>query len=471
MANKDFQEFSTVKYEISASFEIQGVVEKSDVVGAIFGQTEGLLGEELDIRELQKSGRIGRINVDMESTEGITKGKITIPSSLDRVETAILAATIETVDRVGPCLASFKLESLEDVRKSKRDKIIDRATKLLQKWDLEVSPETQEITDRVSQAKLSEDIVEYGEEKLPAGPEIDTSDTIIICEGRADVLSLLSIGIKNAIATNGTSVPKTIAELSKKKTTIAFLDGDRGGDMILNELLQVGKIDFVARATEGKEVEELTKKDLLKNLQSKVPYINNKPATAMSFSSGAKKADRQERPARQEHPERQGAQGPQKDQRKQKNPRYNKGQPAKKSGSGERTGGPKRFGKKGPGQSQQSQGPRQRTPLGDVPTPDDVPDEFKATAPTILGTTKALFYDENASLIKEVPTSVVVDELQKATQEGGAIKKILFDGIVSQRLLDTASQNGVDLIVGTRIGNVSKPGGVKIFSIDQISKM
>nr|MDO8119512.1 DNA primase [Candidatus Sigynarchaeota archaeon] len=191
MSDKQFQEFSTVKYEISASFEIQGVLEKSDVVGAIFGQTEGLLGEELDIRDLQKSGRIGRINVEMTSENGITKGKITIPSSLDRVETAILAATIETVDRVGPCMAAFKLESLEDVRKTKRDKIIDRATQLLQKWDLEVSPETQEITDKVSLARIAEDIVAYGEEKLPAGPEIDTSDTIIITEGRADILSLL----------------------------------------------------------------------------------------------------------------------------------------------------------------------------------------------------------------------------------------------------------------------------------------
>jgi DNA primase len=236
MSEKQFQEFSTVKYEISASFEIQGVVEKSDVVGAIFGQTEGLLGDELDIRDLQKSGRIGRINVEMTSEGGITKGKITIPSSLDRVETAILAATIETVDRVGPCMAAFKLESLEDVRKTKRDKIIGRATQLLQKWDMETAPETQEITDKVSQARLLEDIVAYGDEKLPAGPEVDTSDTIIITEGRADILNLLSIGVKNAIATNGTSVPKAVAELSKKKTTIALLDGDRGGDMILNEL-------------------------------------------------------------------------------------------------------------------------------------------------------------------------------------------------------------------------------------------
>ncbi|HME51907.1 MAG TPA: DNA primase DnaG [Candidatus Lokiarchaeia archaeon] len=465
MANKDFQEFSTVKYEIAASFEIQGVVEKSDVVGAIFGQTEGLLGEELDIRELQKSGRIGRINVDMESKEGVTSGKITIPSSLDRVETAILAATIETVDRVGPCMAAFKLESLEDVRKAKRDKIIDRATQLLQKWDLDVSPETQEITDKVSLARLTEDIVEYGDDKLPAGPEIDTSDTVIITEGRADILNLLSIGVKNAIATNGTSVPKTIAELSKKKTTIALLDGDRGGDMILNELLQVGKIDFVARAPEGKEVEELTKKDLLKALQGKVPYINNKPATAASLNNFGNKKQQPERGERPERPERPQAQ---KEQRgpKGKGPKP-KGKPGPKpKGKFDRSKRPERSG----GDRDQRPPRYQRRPQASptpvvLDSPEEVPDVIRETGKSVLGTTKAIFYDESLNSVKEVPTSLIVDELQK---EGGSVRHILFDGIVSQRLLDISAQEGVQTITGTRVGNVNKPGSVKVFSIDQL---
>ncbi len=457
MSDKQFQEFSTVKYEISASFEIQGVVEKSDVVGAIFGQTEGLLGEELDIRDLQKSGRIGRINVEMTSENGITKGKITIPSSLDRVETAILAATIETVDRVGPCMAAFKLESLEDVRKTKRDKIIDRATQLLQKWDLEVSPETQEITDKVSLARIAEDIVAYGEEKLPAGPEIDTSDTIIITEGRADILSLLSIGVKNAIATNGTSVPKTVAELSKKKTTIALLDGDRGGDMILNELLQVGKIDFVSRAPEGKEVEELTKKDLLRTLQAKVPYINNKPANASSFTSSLNgKKPSYDREREHDHAP------PQKDSH-QKRIMKSKPLPLKKPKKFER---PKRGDRADLGERRPypSRSASSTTPL-QIASPSDVPDPIKVASKDILGTTKAIFYDEGVNSVKEVPTSVIVDELQK---EGGKVRHILFDGIISQRLLDASVQSGVKTIVGTRIGNVSKVEGVKVISIDQL---
>ena len=46
------------KYIIHANIDIEGVVDRPDVIGAIFGQTEGLLGADLELRELQKSGRI-----------------------------------------------------------------------------------------------------------------------------------------------------------------------------------------------------------------------------------------------------------------------------------------------------------------------------------------------------------------------------------------------------------------------------
>ncbi|MHA1682810.1 MAG: DNA primase DnaG [Promethearchaeota archaeon] len=440
MSSKDFSEFSTVKYEIKVKFEIQGIVEKSDVVGAIFGQTEGLIGEELDIRELQKSGRIGRINVDMDSKDGITRGHITIPSSLDKVETAIMAATIETVDRVGPCLAKFELVSLEDVRKLKRDKIIGRATELLQKWDIEVAPETQEITDRVSEARISDDITTYGPEALPAGPNVETEATVIICEGRADVLNLLGIGVKNTIATNGTKVPKTIIDLSKKKTTIAFLDGDRGGDMILKELLQVGKIDFVARAPDGKEVEDLTKKDLLKALQAKVAYVNNKPVTSMTFSQKKHNSESQKR----EHYQKKG--------------NYNKNKIPRK----------KKFNNTNKRDNRYDRPSKQRQPRPKITfeSPDLVPESIRKLGKSILGTTKAQFYDEGVNLLKEVPTSLIVDEVQK---ESGKVKTILFDGIISQRLLDISIQEGVKVIIGTRVGNVKKPANLKIFRIEDVA--
>lgn len=261
----------TTKYIIEANFKIKGVVEKSDIVGAIFGQTEGLL-LDLDLRDLQKSGRIGRIEVENESKEGISSGTIKVPSSLTRKETALLAATIETVSRVGPCEAEIKLMEIRDVRETKRQAIIERAAELLKEWD-QKSLESSEIEEQIdTDIKLGE-IVSWGPDKLPAGPEMEESDDIIIVEGRADVLNLLRIGIKNTVAVQGTQIPKSIIGLTKQKESVtAFLDGDRGGDIILKELMQVAKLDFIARAPDGYEVEELTRKQMIKAIQNKKPF-------------------------------------------------------------------------------------------------------------------------------------------------------------------------------------------------------
>ena len=237
----------TTKYIIEVKFIIKGVVEKSDIVGAIFGQTEGLL-LDLDLRDLQKSGRIGRIEVETESKEGISEGIIKIPSSLTRKETALLAATVETVSRVGPCEAEIILVEIRDVRETKRQKIIERAAELMKEWD-QKSMEQSEIEEKIdTDIKLGE-IITWGPEKLPAGPEVDQDKDLIIVEGRADVLNLLRIGIKNTIAVQGTQIPKSVKDLAKKKKTVTcFLDGDRGGTIILNELMQIMKLDDVARA-------------------------------------------------------------------------------------------------------------------------------------------------------------------------------------------------------------------------------
>ena len=263
------------------------MVEKSDIVGAIFGQTEGLL-LDLDLRDLQKSGRIGRIEVENESKEGVSRGIIKIPSSLTRKETALLAATIETVSRVGPCEAEIKLIEISDVRETKRKQIISRAAELLKEWDSK-SLESSEIAEKIDTNIKIGEIISWGPDKLPAGPEIDTSKEIIIVEGRADVLNLLRIGIKNTVSVQGTQVPKSIINLIKKKSSItAFLDGDRGGTIILNELLQVTKLDYVARAPEGYEVEELTRKQMIKALQNKKP-VNELHGSKMS--KGAKEIE------------------------------------------------------------------------------------------------------------------------------------------------------------------------------------
>jgi DNA primase len=261
----------TTKYLIHINLTAEGVVEKPDVVGAIFGQTEGLLGEDLDLRDLQRTGRVGRIDVQITSKKGETKGEILISTSLDRAETAILAASLETIDRVGPCVAHVKVGSIEDIRVSKRKKIVDRAKEILIERFDDGTIDTNELLDDVRQSLRIEKIGSIGDEKVPAGPNVLDSDAIIVVEGRADVLNLLRFGIKNAVAVEGTNIPKTVIDLCEKKTATAFFDGDRGGELILRELLQVAEIDFVAFSPRAKSVEDMTRKEVIKTLRNKVP--------------------------------------------------------------------------------------------------------------------------------------------------------------------------------------------------------
>ncbi len=261
----------TTKYLIHISLTAEGVVEKPDVVGAIFGQTEGLLGEDLDLRDLQRTGRVGRIDVQITSKKGETTGEILISSSLDRAETAILAASLETIDRVGPCVAHVTVASVEDIRVSKRKKIVERAKEILIDRFEDGTIDSDELLDDVRQSLRIEKIGSVGEEKAPAGPNVLESDAIIVVEGRADVLNLLRYGIKNAVAVEGTNIPRTVIDLCEKKTVTAFFDGDRGGELILRELLQVADIDFVAFSPRGKSVEDMTRKEVIKTLRNKVP--------------------------------------------------------------------------------------------------------------------------------------------------------------------------------------------------------
>lgn len=261
---------ASAKYIIHSKITIEGTVDRSDVIGAIFGQTEGLLGSELELRELQRNGKIGRIEVNIETKAGKASGSIIVPSSLDKAETAIIGASLETIQRIGPCDAKVASEKIEDVRISKRNQVIERAKELLRELTENILPDSQEIAEEVAHSVRMMEITEYGKDRLPAGPAIEESNEIILVEGRADVLNLLKNNIKNGIALNGTSVPETIKEICKKKEVTVFVDGDRGGDLIIKELLATTEIDFIAKAPDGKEVEEITKKELHKALRSKI---------------------------------------------------------------------------------------------------------------------------------------------------------------------------------------------------------
>ncbi|MEE1136131.1 MAG: DNA primase DnaG [Methanocorpusculum sp.] len=297
----------TTKYLIHINIEAEGVVEKTDVVGAIFGQTEGLLGEDMDLRDLQRSGRVGRIDVTLTSKHGKTAGDLYIASSLDRAETAILAAALETIERIGPCVSRISVEGIEDLRAIKRRKIVDRAKELLMESFDEVGLSTNEILAEVREASRIVKITAIGDERLLAGPTVLESDAIIILEGRADVLNLLRCGIKNTVAVEGTKVPEIVAELSRKKNTTVFVDGDRGGDLILKELLQVADVDFVAFSPRGRSVEDMTRKEIIKSLRNKVPadvvraqVAKNEPLSDLVFEITAPEDEAE--PAAQSEP-------------------------------------------------------------------------------------------------------------------------------------------------------------------------
>ncbi len=251
----------SIKYIIKVKFETEGVVEKPDIIGAVFGQTEGLLGEDLELRELQKKGKIGRIEVDLETNDSKTTGVIEVPTSIDKAETTIIAAAVETIDRVGPTNAKFEIESIEDVRTSKRDYILERAKVLMKKLSAQ-GPESGAMEQQILEHNKTAKVVDYGTELLAAGPDIDTSKEIIVVEGRADVVNLLRAGIKNSIAMNGTMLPKTIKDLSKEKEVTLFVDGDRGGILISKDAVATANIAYIARAPDGKEVEELMEKEI-----------------------------------------------------------------------------------------------------------------------------------------------------------------------------------------------------------------
>ncbi len=424
----------SAKYIINASINIDGVVDRPDVIGAIFGQTEGLLGSDLELRELQRGGRIGRIEVNLETKGGKTKGSLTIPSSLDKAETAIIGAALEVIERIGPCDAKIKIEKIEDIRVSKRKYIVDRAKSLLSNLMDKGMPDSQEIAEQVAHAVRVMEIQNYGKENLAAGPTIDDSDDIIVVEGRADVVTMLKYGFKNVIAMNGTSVPQTIVELSKKKTITVFVDGDRGGQLNIKQLLTLAEIDFVAVAPDGKEVEELSKKEIHKCLRGKI--------TAEQFSL--------EHNIDMEKNDKEGDKKDQKDSSSSSN-----------SSSKHHKGNKNKRDKRSP--NRPNINARKDQPKITPPNlSKEEKDTLKEKMEDLIGSKAAYILDKNLEILGKLPISELDSTLQGIKDE---IYAIVLDGAVDKDLANTIDKVGVNLIVALdkdKNAKVNK-GTVKIY--------
>ena len=247
-----------VKYHVKLSFDVDGLVERADIIGAIFGQTEGLLGPEMNLNELQRVSKVGRIEVTTTSTENTTNGNVLLPMSTDVDTCALISAAIESIDKVGPFDCSFKLDAIDDVRASKKEDIVRRAKEIKQKWSTKSVSEGDTMLKDVHES-IAGKVTTYGPNKLPCSTGVFDSPWIILVEGRADILNLLRAGFDNALAINGATIDESIKEMCKsKKKIVAFLDGDRAGGMILQELKSVVNVDIELRADSGVEVEELT---------------------------------------------------------------------------------------------------------------------------------------------------------------------------------------------------------------------
>lgn len=375
---------STVtKYVIEGRIEVDGPVDKNDVVGAVFGQTEGIFSSELDLRELQKTGRIGRIEINVNTQGNRAVGRIIVPTNLDKYTTSLLAAMIESIDRVGPYQARVTIEKIEDTRLEKRKRIVERAKEILAAWERQKVPEDDLILRELEEALVKTKVVEYGPEKLPAGPELESSDEIIIVEGRADVINLLRYGYKNTVAVEGVKIPRSIAGLTRrKKRVIAFLDGDRGGDLILQELLQNCKIDAVARAPYGKEVEQLTAKEVHEALEHAVP-----PEEALKAREYVEKKS--------------------------------------------------------------------------------LPVDLKSFAKDVEGSLTAVLLNGDGQEVARMPVS----ELAMKLAGEKSVKYVVFDGVVTQRLVDAAASLGGEVyLVGVRVGELqNRPPNVYVLTMNELA--
>jgi DNA primase len=455
---------STVKYEVKAKYDITGLVEKPDIVGAIFGQSEGLLGEDMDLKQLQQNGKIGRIEITVNKGKGTTTGEITIPSSLDQVKTSILAATMETVEKVGPCEANVTVTKISDVRKEKRGQITDRAKELLKKMQKFEGVESDVMADDIRSNIRTEKAVKY--KGMTAGPDVELSKNIIVVEGRADVLRLLSYGIKDAIEMNGSNISKELIQLCKEKEVTVLIDGDRGGELNIKKLNSLTNVNYVARAPDGKEVEELTQKEILQALKRRLEvadFLGGKTSTrreshTRNDSRGRYNSnDRRGRNDSYQRNDRNDSRGRHdrndsfgRNDRRGRNDSYQRNDRNDSFGRNDRRGN--NFGRNDRFDNRRSYDkPYERKEVVVEKTPKPIL-ALEKDFEKIKGKLKARFYDAKKKKIKDVKVKEMIEAMEKSRKK---IDTVVFDGIITKRLLESAEEKGIKNIVGVRKSSAS----------------
>ncbi|WP_148686976.1 DNA primase DnaG [Candidatus Nitrosocosmicus hydrocola] len=435
-----------VKYHVKLKFDVDGLVEKADIIGAIFGQTEGLLGPEMNLNELQKVSKVGRIEVNVDTKSNSARGDALIPMSTDISTAALIAAAIESIDKVGPFQAKFFLVGIDDIRAIKKKVIVDRAKKIVQEWATKTISEGEEMLKDVYDASKPGRLTTFGKAQLACGVGVFDSDWIILVEGRADVINLLRAGYDNSIAIEGAKIDETILKLTDGKKTVAFIDGDRAGDLILKELQGLVDIDKVYRAPPGREVEECTPLEVSEILKDVEQFIKDRyseshssvPSNVQQIRNshrgehGLKVANGQEVSSGYDY---------QKDYVNSNSNRNNYQKQDLANPNGMRTvPSPK-----------DSASSSSSVPISKED--EEVIATVKKVFQEINETLEAMVFDKSMKKIVKIPISEILKKISNL-KDGNLL---VLDGIVTPRLVEAANKSGIKYIIGHRTSNLKKP--------------
>lgn len=418
-----------VKYHVKLKFDVDGLVEKADIIGAIFGQTEGLLGPEMNLNELQKVSKIGRIEVNVDTKSNSARGDALIPMSTDISTAALIAAAIESIDKVGPFQAKFSLVGIDDIRAIKKKVIVDRAKKIVQEWATKTISEGEEMLKDVYDASKPGRLTTFGKAQLACGVGVFDSDWIILVEGRADVINLLRAGYDNSIAIEGAKIDETILKLTQGKKTVAFIDGDRAGDLILKELQGLVDIEKVYRAPAGREVEECTPLEISEILKDAEQLMKDKINDTNAVPSNVQQIRNHRRV---DH-----------NQDQSNNQDQNSAFPYDRDFTTQSLNKHDNY-----DNSNQRQSPDNMTSKED----EEVISIVKQVFQEINETLGAMIFDKSMKKIVKIPISEIMKKISDL-KDGNLL---ILDGIVTPRLVEAANKSGIKYIIGHRTSNLKK---------------
>jgi len=210
--------------------------------------------------------------------------------------------------------------------------------------------------------------------------------------------------------------------------------------MILNELLQVSKIKYYARAPLNREVEELTSKDMVRCLQNK----------RLISDLVKERKNREERSNKNNNSR--GSSSSRYSQSRQRGVRERSNRDRRDSNRDSRFSRPGQRSRSGPRDSS-----RERFSKPKISIPKD---KIEPLVKEIISSNEAVALDDKFEQISRTSNVKIFDELNPT------MKTVVFDGVVTQRFLDHAIKNQVKHIVAVNINKylkVTNPSAIELY--------